>query len=120
MSTENANPAVAEALAAARECSNLMEYIDSQITNLGKSMQQDTLAHRNNMYNRKSFTIGALVAFDPEVRRVASRAGVDLRVLDDNIAIASQAVMNEMTKNNPIGQKLIKVIRDAYVSGNYR
>lgn len=119
MSTES-NPELAEALNNAPEVSNLKDHIDSQIEAFGRTMQSDTLDFRGPMYARKPSTVGALLASDPEVRRLASRAGVELRRFDEYIAIASQAILEEHQKKNIIGEKIAKTVIGLYQNGRYR
>jgi len=115
-----ANPALAEALTEAEEQTGLRDYINNQIKALGNSMLVDTLEHRSTMYTRKNYTVGALVAFDPEVRRLVSRNGVNLRQFDEAIDQATDAIQREMTRRSTLGEKVIRVVKDLYANGNYR
>ena len=120
MSTENNNPAVVEALLEAEDDRSLKDHINNQIVTLGKAMQRDTIEVRGPLYARKNFSVGALLAYDPEVRSMAQRAGVRLNEFDEAIGIATQAIQTEFNKNNTTGQKLAKTIRGLYENGQYR
>jgi hypothetical protein len=113
-------PEALQVLLNCENATNLKDHIDRTIVSVGKAMEIDTLEYHSGMYARKDFTVGALVASDPEVRRLVSRAGVNIRDFDTNISIASRAIQEEMNKRSPIGEKIAKVLRDTCANRSVR
>ena len=114
------NPAVIEALENSDDARSLKDHINKQIKSVGTAILQDTFELRMPIYGRKNFTVGALLAFDPEVRNKAMRAGVNIRDFDEMVAIASQCIADEGSRSNPVGEKVAKTIIACYQNGNYR